>query len=59
MWRTLLAIAVALVAAFIVVKLISLVVSIVISVVGWLIVLALGAAVAIPVYLYVRQKLLA
>ena len=55
MWRTIVAVAAAVVAAIVAVK----VVSFVISMLGWLIVLAIGAAVAIPVYLFVRQKLLA
>lgn len=59
MWRTIIAVAVALIVAYVAIKLVTLLISIVFSLFGWLIVLAIGAAVAIPVYLYVRQRLLA
>lgn len=55
MWKTILSAVIALVVAWFAIKIIFWV----LGVIGWLVVLALGAAISIPIYLFVRQKLLA
>lgn len=58
MWKTILAAVIAILLAWFAIKIVLLVLGIALKAALWLIMLALVAAVAIPIYLFVRQKLL-
>ncbi len=59
MWKTILAAVVAIVLAWFAIKIVLLVLGIALKAIFWLILLALAAVIAIPVFLFIRQKLLA
>lgn len=59
MWKTILSAVIALIIAWFAIQIVFWVLGFALKAIAWLVVLALGAAVAIPIYLFVRQKLLA
>ena len=59
MWKTILSAVVAIVIAWFAIKIVLLVLGIALKAIFWLILLALAAAISIPVFLFIRQKLLA
>lgn len=59
MWKTILSAVVAIVIAWLAIKIVLVVLGIALKAIFWLILLALAAAISIPVFLFIRQKLLA
>lgn len=59
MWKTILSAVVAIVVAWLAIKIVLVVLGIALKAIFWLILLALAAAISIPVFLFIRQKLLA